>query len=164
MQIRFIEGNYVEIDECRITWKNFSGMNTDFPNPDNRGFAVVIPDPEVGEELLDRGWNVVVKPPIKDGDPDRYYLPVKFNYKKGFEPDIEMRSGRKRVELTEQTVDKLDRADIVSVSLDVKKSNWENRGRAGVTNYLQCMKAVLRVNRFAAEYEEEMEDDIPFAK
>lgn len=159
MNIRF-NGNIVEIDDCRIIWRNFSGMEGNYPDPSNRGFAVVIPEQDLADELMERGFNVTVRPPRNEDESPLYLLKVKFNYDRpGLEPGAYLYTGRNRRMLSEQTIGTLDKVDIQSVSLDVRKSEWSRGGRSGVTNYLQCIKVVQQIDRFAAEFEEE---DMPF--
>lgn len=156
MYIRFVDDRNIEIDDCRIMWRNFSGMEGNYPDPSNRGFAVVIPEQELADELIERGWNVTVRPPRNADDSPLYLLKVKFNYDRpGLEPSAYLQTGKNLRSLNEQTIGTLDKVDIKSVSLDVRKSEWNRGGRSGVTNYLQSVKIIQQVDRFAAEFENE---------
>ena len=49
----------------------------------------------------------------------------------------------------------LDDIDIYSVNLDIRPYDWEVNGKTGRTAYLQAMKVIQEIDRFAAEMAEE---------
>ena len=49
----------------------------------------------------------------------------------------------------------LDDIDICSVNLDIRPYDWEVNGKTGRTAYLQAMKVIQEIDRFAAEMAEE---------
>ena len=49
------------IENCRITFKNFSGKETKFNPAGRRNFAVVL-DEDTAHKLSDDGWNVKIRP------------------------------------------------------------------------------------------------------
>ena len=55
--------------------------------------------------------------------------------------------------------DVLDNVDIASVDLDIRPYDWEVNGKTGRSAYLQSIKVVQAIDRFAAQF---AEDDVPF--
>ena len=51
-----------------------------------------------------------------------------------------------------------DVIDILSVDLDIRPYDWEVNGRTGRTAYLQSMKVVQDIDRFAADIMHEEDD------
>lgn len=170
MEITFAPRGILQIDDCRIVYKNFAGVGTKFNREGDRNFAVVIPnceyDPdvrafekgEISEEeirtlsdvLTDQGWNVKVKPPREEGDDPFMYIPVKVKFNdRG--PNVYLKSGENLRVLTEETVGMLDDVDILSVDLDIRPYDWEVQGKTGRTAYLQTIRVTQRIDRFAAE-------------
>ena len=160
MNIIYKSSGTLEIDGARITWRNFEGRGDKFNREGDRNFAVVIPTQELAEELIDRGWNVKIKPPKEEGDLPFMYLKVKVNYDsvKGRVPGAYLKSGRSLNRLNEDTIGMLDHIDIESVDLDIDPYDWEMSGKTGRTAYLRSIHVTQRVDRFAERYAAEEED------
>ena len=100
------------------------------------------------------GWNVKIKAPREEGDAPFIHLPVKVAFNdRG--PQVYVESGASHRKLYEDTVSMLDDIDIASVSLDIRPYDSEVNGQYYRTAYLQSMKVVQNIDRFAAEYAEE---------
>jgi len=157
MNINYKSFGTLEIDGARITWRNFEGRGDKFNREGDRNFAVVIPTQELADELIDRGWNVKIKPPREDGDQPFMYLKVKVNYdpSRGRTPGVYLKSGRSVNRLNEDTVGMLDHIDIESVDLDIDPYDWEMSGKTGRTAYLRSIHVTQRVDRFAERYADE---------
>ena len=82
------------------------------------------------------------------------FLPiqVKFN---DLAPKAYVQIGTNMNRLDEESIACLDDVDIISVDMDVRPYDWEVNGKAGRTAYLQSIKVVQEVDRFAARYAEE---------
>ena len=153
MEITFAPKDILQIDDARIVYRNFSGTGSKFNREGDRNFAVVIPDQDVVDELVNRGWNVKIKPPRDEDDTPFMFLPVtiKFN-ERG--PKVYLQSGDKMVELDEESIDCLDDVDILSVDLDIRPYDWEVNGKQGRTAYLQSIHVVQEIDRFAARMQQ----------
>lgn len=150
MEITFAPRGILQIDDCRIVYKNFSGVGTKFNREGDRNFAVRIEDQDLADALTEQGWNVKVKPPREEGDDPFMYLPVKVKFNdRG--PNVYLKSGENLRVLTEETVGMLDDVDILSVDLDIRPYDWEVQGKTGRTAYLQTIRVTQRIDRFAAE-------------
>lgn len=155
MHITFAPRGILQIDDARLIFKNFSGAPSKFNREGDRNFAVIIDDQDIADALVEEGWNVKIKPPREEGDDPFMYLTVKVKFN-DIGPNVYLKSGRKQVELTEDTVGCLDDIDILNVELDIRPYNWEVNGKTGRTAYLQAIRVTQRIDRFAAE-----EDSFP---
>lgn len=163
MNIEFIKPNkafpngYLQIDDARIIWKNFSGRGDRFNREGDRNFHLVIPDQETCDLLLDdknefgNSWNVKIKPPKEDGDVPFMHMLVKVKFN-GRGPNVYLDRGRDRepLLLNEDTVSCLDDMDILSVDLDIRPyDDTLPNGTSFRTAYLSAMRVYQRVDRFA---------------
>ena len=153
MRIKF-RGNILEIEDARIIYRNFAGAPSKFNREGDRNFAVIIPNEEIKDELVEAGWNVKIKPPREDFDEPFMFMPIKvvFNNRG---PAAYVRSGDSVTRLNEETIDMLDEIDISSVDMDIRPYDWEVNGRTGRSAYLQAINVTQNVDRFGARYSEE---------
>ena len=142
MELTFAPRDILQINDARIIYRNLRGEGSKVNREGDRNFAVVIPNQELADELLDRGWNVKIKEPRDEGEVPFRYLPVK----------VKCNAHR---ELSEDMVSIVDEIDIRSVNLDVRPYDWEVNGKTGRTAYLQSMEVIQEIDRFAARYAEE---------
>ena len=155
MHITFAPRGILQIDDARIIYRNFAGEATKFNRKGNRNFAVVIPDQETADALIEQGWNVKVKRRGEDEDPFMF-LPVKVKFNdRG--PVVYLRTGTRRNRLDEESICCIDDIDIESVDLDIRPYDWDVNGKQGRTAYLQGAEIYQRLDRFTARFEEEEE-------
>lgn len=159
MRITYAPREILQIDDARIIYRNFAGRGDKYNREGDRNFAVVIPDQEMAQELLNRGWNVKIKPPREEGDEPFMFLPVKVKFNdRG--PIVYLRTARVQNRLDEESIDCLDNIDILSVDLDIRPYDWvvqegtpnEKRGRAA---YLQSICVTQNVDRFSERFAKE---------
>lgn len=156
MHTTFTPKGILQIDDARIIYRNFAGEATKFNRAGDRNFAVVIPDQETADALIDQGWNVKIKPPREDGDDPFMFLPVKIKFN-NIGPRVYLRTGSRRNRLDEESISCIDDIDIESVDLDIRAFDWDVNGKTGRTAYLQAAEFTQRLDRFAARYAEEEE-------
>lgn len=155
MHITFAPRGILQIDDARIIYRNFAGEATKFNREGDRNFAVVIPDQETADALIEQGWNVKVKRRGEDEDPFMF-LPVKIKFNdRG--PVVYLRTGTRRNRLDEESICCIDDIDIESVDLDIRPYDWDVNGKQGRTAYLQGAEIYQRLDRFTARFEEEEE-------
>lgn len=148
MRITYAPRDILQIDDARIIYRNFAGRGDKYNREGDRNFAVVIPDEEMANELTDRGWNVKIKPPREDGDTPFMFLPVKVKFNdRG--PNVYLKTGNTQNKLDEESVSLLDNIDIIGVDLDIRPYDWDVNGKVGRTAYLQSIRVVQDVDRFA---------------
>ena len=159
MNLTFAPRGILQIDDARIIYRNFAGAASKFNREGDRNFSIVIPDQEMADALVNEGWNVKIKAPREDGDVPFMTLPVKVKFNdRG--PNVYLQTGNRMNRLDEDSIACLDQIDIVSVDLDVRPYDWvlyegtkdEKRGRSA---YLQSIKVVQDVDRFASKFAEE---------
>lgn len=154
MTITFAPRGILQIDDAKIVYRNFSGAPSKFNREGDRNFAVVIPSTEQADELARDGWNVKIKPPREEDDAPFIYLPVKIKFNdRG--PNAYLVTGKRINRLDDESVSCLDDVDIVSVDLDIRPYDWEVNGKTGRTAYLQSIKVVQEIDRFAEQFAEE---------
>lgn len=158
MNVTFAPRGILQMDDARIIFRNFSGAPSQYNREGDRNFAVVIPDEGLANRLVEDGWNVKIKDARDAGDPPFMYLPVKIKFNdRG--PICYLQTGNRLNKLDEESIDILDNVDIASVDLDIRPYDWEVNGKTGRSAYLQSIKVVQAIDRFAAQF---AEDDVPF--
>lgn len=154
MELTFAPRNILQVNDARIIYRNFRGEGGKFNREGDRNFAMIIPNQELADELIARGWNVKIKEPREEGDDPFMYLPVKVKFNdRG--PQVYLVTGDRTNRLEEDVVSMLDDIDIRSVDLDIRPYDWEVNGKTGRTAYLQCMEVIQEIDRFAARMAEE---------
>ncbi len=160
MKINFNESRkLLEIEDCRIIYRNFSGTEGKFNREGDRSFCIIIPNQEICDELIKMGWNVKIKAPRNEDEEPFMTLKVKIKFS-GRGPSAYVISGKNHRRLNEESIGILDEMDISSVNLDLRPYDWEVNGKTGRTAYLNAIEVVQNVDRFASRYE--TEDDLPF--
>lgn len=152
MKINFTR-NVLEIENARIIYRNFEGLASKYNREGDRNFAVIIPNDEICQELVDNGWNVKIKPPRDEDDSPFMFLPVKVKFNNRG-PAAYVLSGDQVTKLNEDTIGMLDEIDIASVDMDIRPYDWEVNGKTGRTAYLQAINVVQNIDRFGAMYAE----------
>jgi hypothetical protein len=154
MRITYAPRDILQIDDARIIYRNFAGRGDKYNREGDRNFAVLIPDEKLADELVERGWNVKIKPPREDGDTPFMFLPVKIKFNdRG--PNVYLKTGDAQNRLDEESVSILDNIDIISVDLDIRPYDWSVNGKDGRTAYLQAIRVTQDVDRFADRYASE---------
>lgn len=155
MEITFAPRGILQIDDARIIYRNFRGEGSKFNREGDRNFAVVIPNQEIADKLIEDGWNVKIKPPRDEDDIPFMYLPVKVKFNERG-PHVYLATGNARNKLDEDSVSIIDDIDISNVDLDIRPYDWEVNGKEGRTAYLQSMLVVQDLDRFAVESYDEL--------
>jgi hypothetical protein len=164
----------LQIDDARITFKNFAGRETDYNEKGNRNFCLIIGGgvlekgrevlhltaQEMAEALMNEtnkygdGWNIKIKPPFEDGGEPFAYLQVKVSSNRM--PAVYVESAGRTRRLTEMDeLDMLDRIAIRNVNLDIRPYDDVMRGRSFRSAYLDCLEVFQEIDRFTARYAEE---------
>ena len=154
MHITFAPRGILQIDDARIIYRNFAGAGSKYNREGDRNFAVIIPEKEMADALIAEGWNVKIKPPRDEDEEPFMFLPIKVKFNdRG--PNAYLQTGARMNRLDEESIACLDDVDIISVDMDVRPYDWEVNGKAGRTAYLQSIKVIQEIDRFAARYAEE---------
>lgn len=146
--------NNLTIENARIFFRDFSAAGP-YAGGTKRTFCVEIPEDMV--EALERDrWNLKSRESWNDPDALTHYLKVEVSYRARPPkivciPDITKR----RVYLTEQTVDSLDYVEILNVDLTINPYQWEANGNSGVKAYLGTMYVTIAEDPLDAKYADE---------
>ena len=162
MRLTILDNGKLQIDNCRIRFRNFEGRQTDINRLGDRNFVLVIPNMEIAEALMNDkneygvGWNVSIKE-VEDGDPYiNLKVKVKFNE---WGPKIFVRTGKARIRMTEENVKELDRMTISRIDMDIRPYDGETKLNGPFrAAYLGAMEVVQNVDRFTAPYMEEQSE------
>lgn len=151
MELTIAPKDILQINDARIIHRNFEGRGSQYNREGDRNFSVVIPNQEIADELIERGWNVKIKEPRDEGEDPFIFLPVKVSFN-GYGPTVYLQSGNRRVELDEESVKCIDDIDIISADMDIRPYDWGPiNGKYGRSAYLQSIRVHQRIDRFAAE-------------
>ena len=153
-----IHNGILQIEDARIIYRNFSGIGSKYNREGDRNFAVIIPNQEICDQLINEGWNVKIKPPRDDDESPFMFLPVKVKFNNRG-PGVYVVSGKNVQKLSEETIDMLDEIDISSVDMDIRGYDWEVNGKTGKSAYLQAINVIQNIDRFGAKY---AADELPF--
>lgn len=153
----------LQIDDARIVYRNFSGKQSKYNRPGDMNFALVIPDQDMANKLIEDGWNVKIKAPRHDGEDPFMFMTVKVKFN-GRGPNVYLVTGNHRVKLDEESIGVLDNADAAEIDMDIRPYDWEmDDGKSGRTAYLHAMQFVQNVDRFTERFaEEESPEELPF--
>ena len=153
MQVKFRK-DILEIEDARIIYRNFEGVASKFNREGDRNFAVIVPNDEIKDILVEAGWNVKIKPPRDEDDTPFMFIPVKVKFNNRG-PAAYLRSGETVTRLNEETIGMLDEIDIQSVSMDLRPYDWDVNGKTGRTAYLQAINVIQNIDRFGDMYAKE---------
>ena len=161
----------VTLMNAKLIYRNFSGKETEFNAPGARNFSIVLDD-DLAQELMDKGYNVKVKPPREDSDDEGNFNTLKVNVKFGENPALHPQIFRimngKQIKLSEKNIGCLDYDNILNCDLRIRPYSWARAGRSGVAAYLESMYVTVEDDPLAAKYQSEhiddyiSDDEIPF--
>lgn len=152
MELTIAPNGVLQIDDARLTYRNFAGVGGPFNKEGERNFHLIIPTLEMAEALKAEGWNVKIKPARDEYEEPFITLKVKVVFN-DFGPNVYLRSGNAGNKLNEDSIGVLDRARFTKVDLDIRPYDWEMNGKTGRTAYLQSLDAEQAVyDRFAERY------------
>lgn len=143
MNLVIAPNGVLQIEDARITFRNFAGVGTVYNREGDRNFSLIIEDQETADMLTSLGWNVKIRPPREVGEDSFVHLPVKIKFNE-FGPRVVLITNGIMNELDEETVACLDNIRISHIDMDVRPYDWvvqegtprEARGRAA---YLQAI-------------------------
>jgi hypothetical protein len=153
MNITFAPRGVLQIDDARIIFRNFRGAASKYNREGERNFAVIIPDQDTADKLINDvnrngvGWNVKIRPPREDGDDPFIYLPVKVKFSE-YGPNVYLVTNGRKNRLDEESIACLDDIEISRVDLDIRPYDDMINGKPFRAAYLKAIQVVQEVDRF----------------
>lgn len=153
-----------EIRGIGVTFKNFSGRESQYNRSGNRNFSIILDD-EMADQMIRDGWNVRVKEYDDGSRSNTLQVAVRFDIER-FAPKVVMVTPKgkffKKTTLNEQNVGELDSARIVEANVLLNPSFWHNAmGNSGIKAYLDTGYFIIEKDIFEDDYpeEDEFEDE-----
>lgn len=146
--------NRIVLENARILFRNFSGLEGKYNKEGDRNFGVLIPG-HLARELEKDGWNVKWLEPREEGDPENAFLRVSVAFNKGKKktgPRVILISSEGRTKLTDETIDLLDDVDIMTTDMIIRPYRWEVNGKTGTKAYLQSMFVTIEESPLDRKY------------
>lgn len=140
--------------DAQILFKNFAGEERKFNPAGNRNFCLVIEDEVQAQQMFEEGWNVRILPPRTDDEVAKHYIPVAVSYRNNdsFPVCVYIVDGNQRTLLNEDTIGRLDHADIATVDLTIHPRYWDDNGQTKIKAYLKTMYVTLNVDELDQRY------------
>lgn len=141
----------IVMENAKIMFKNFSGIETKYNRKGSRNFCVKIEDSEFAKKLTSDGWNIRTLKAREEGDEPVDYLQVAVSFDV-IPPKVFLVTKRTKTQLDPDSIGALDFAEIENVDLVVRPYNWEANGKFGVKAYLKEMYVTIVEDTFADKY------------
>lgn len=128
---------------------NFAGAPDNFnPRGCTPNFCVRLPV-EKAQELEKLGWNVHWRASRDPEEPDFPHIQIKVNMNSDYPPEVLMvRENGVRIEMDAESLCRLDRENIIDVSVRMNPYFWENNGKYGVTAYVNRLNVYVEDDPF----------------
>lgn len=146
------KNSIITVKDARIIHRNFAGEERKFNAAGRRNFNLILSE-EDAEKLSELGLNVRVREPRDEFESPMHLLKINVSYKIR-SPKVVVISNGIRTELTEDTIDELDGADIEKLDLSFRPSHYKlYNGSEGLSAYLYSLYATLYVDPLSSEYD-----------
>lgn len=140
----------VVLENRRILFRNFEGLEGRFNAKGNRNFNVIL-EPEEAQAMAEDGWNIKYLQPREEGDEPLPRLEVTVKFGK-IPPRIILITSKGKTQLDEDMVKILDWAEIENVDMIVRPYEWDVNGKTGVKAYLKSIYVTIREDELEKKY------------
>jgi hypothetical protein len=151
------------IEDAKLIFRNFSGLEREFNSAGDRNFSVIL-EPELAKKLLDEGWRVKQLKPREPGEEGDYHLKVKVKYKtkedeprNPRDPKIMVKTSRNRVEWSQKEIGALDHAELEKVHLLIN-GWWSDMAGGGYGGFLKTAFITLYEDELEQRFGAELQD------
>lgn len=146
------------VEDARIVFRNFEGKAGQYNRKGERSFAVVL-EQEVADALVADGWNVKYLRAQDEGEPETPYIQVSVNFNNR-PPRVVMITSTSRTNLTEESIEVLDWAEIQHVDLIARGFDWERNGKTGTKAYLKSLFVTIEEDELERKYGVNHKEDV----
>ena len=144
----------ITIQDARVVFKNFRGLEDKYNRKGARNFSVVLDD-EQADRLKRQGFNVRSRDGREEGDPQFHTLKINVQFAtRGRPPRVVMVSSRNKTPIDEGLIDILDDAEITTVDVRFRPYEYED---GKFSAYLVTLFANIIEDELETRYE-----DIPY--
>lgn len=146
-----------QVENAHITYRNFKGEARQYNNAGNRNFNLILSERDA-QIFKDAGFRVRERSG-RDGHEDDviYLMQVNVSYKFRA-PKVVVINGKTKTELDEETIARLDYADVEYIDLTIRPYYWQMPdGRTGVKAYLNSMYVTLASDPFEDKYYDDVD-------
>lgn len=155
------------IENATISCRNFSGRVDEYNTKGERNFLLNLTD-EQAEEMIERGWNVKQWPARDGEEKGGYFIRVALRFDP-YPPSVFLLNGKKKIRLTEETIDQLDWTEIETLDIMLTSYRWTHMNRSGIKVVVKSMMVTPIMDEMAAKYayldypeEDATDSDAPF--
>ncbi len=138
------------VEDARLVFRNFSGKEGQYNREGDRNFAVIL-DFKTAKVMLKDGWNVKYLDSREEGEEDTPYIQVAVNFNHR-PPRVVMITSTSRTNLTEESVDVLDWAEVRTADLIARAYDWTVNGKSGTKAYLQSLFVTIEEDALERKY------------
>ena len=166
------------IEDAKILFHNYAGLQTDYNNPGNRNFDVILPDNEMAIAMGNQGWKVKIRKPRDPQDDPYYTMNVRINMNSRYKPIIEqhVRGRKDPIRYDEEMLGTFDPAhptemkdgkkgldglNIDHIFLIINGSPWETQLGTGIKAYLDQFHFEEKAPVYGSYYDDD-EEEPPF--
>lgn len=142
------------VEDAQIIFRNFAGKEGQYNREGDRNFAVIL-DEDVAKQMLADGWNVKYLAAREEGEEDTPYIQVTVNFNNR-PPRVVMITSTSRTNLTDDSVEVLDWADIRMADLIARAYEWNVNGKTGIKAYLQSLFVTIEEDALERKYAVDM--------
>ena len=140
------------MEDAELKFRNFSGKAGPYNKEGYRSFTVVLPE-DIAEQMAEDGWHVRYLKPLQEGDPPG---PPVINVRLRYDirpPRVVLLTSTTRTQLTEDSVDMLDWADIKNLDFTARGWNWgQPGGKSGIKAYCQTLYVTIEEDALDRKY------------
>lgn len=145
------------VEDAQIIFRNFAGKEGQYNREGDRNFCVILTE-DVAKQMEADGWNIRYLEAREEGDEDTPYIQVAVNFNNR-PPRVVMLTSTTRTQLSEESVEVLDWADVKTADLIARGYEWSVNGKTGTKAYLQSL--FITIEEDALERKYSIHDDPP---
>lgn len=146
------------VEDARIIFRNFEGKEGQYNRKGERSFAVIL-EPDDADALLADGWNVKYLRAQDEGESETPYIQISVNFNNR-PPRVVMITSTARTNLTEESIEVLDWAEIQYVDLIARGYDWEVNGKTGTKAYLKSLFVTIEEDELERKYGVNHKEDV----